>query len=822
MTMLRRASPAILALLASLSLLVAPPTATDVRAATPDLTITSDARYVVQPAEGRVRVTLQLTLRNRLQDTATTRFYFDRAFLAVLPESSGYRVSWEGSGTPTVRATSRTKDYTILRIDLPRPIYGGKSATYTLRFDLVDRGGTATRDLRVGDSLVSFPVWAYASDDTPGSTVTVTFPAGFTVDVAGGSIPAPKQDAEGRTVFRSGTLPKPLTFFAFLVGDRPGAYSERTITPAVGDSTASITIRAWPDDPAWDKRIGRLMERGLPVLADGVGLPWPNSEPLTVQEAVSRSTRGYAGLFDPTRRLVEVAYYASDFVVLHEAAHAWFNGSLLADRWANEAFASYYALEAAAALKIKASGETLTPEMADDRIALNAWGGVGREPTGVEDYAYAAALELANEVAARAGADGLRAVWADAATGEPAYPATGTPLQAAPVAVLAPPPDWRGLLDLLEANTDATYDDLWRTWVARDEDLPLLDARAAARLRYDEVLTEAGEWQLPAPVRAAMRAWQFEDARALLDQAADILEQRAIVDGAADAAGLTPPDALRIAFEGADGFEDAVDEAAAEIETIARYREAVASRPGEIDEITALGLWNESPDADLARAAAAFASGDLSGSARVGRSCGRRVGGSHRTGARPSDQPDRPWRGGPARDHPGTAVAHRSAAAAGLPAGASARFLTARDRLRCGLATLAATLAAPIVATGAGSNAGRRPRHGPSPGVEGTDGPEARSTVARDPVGRFGGRLLRASGEHPRARGARSGRDDGGLHPSARGLVRDRRGQEPARSCAGLGRSVGDEPRSARRRRHHRAEGDRAADPGTVSRVRAV
>ena len=56
-----------------------------------------------------------------------------------------------------------------------------------------------------------------------------------------------------------------------------------------------------------------------------------------------------------TRRAGEVAiaYYADDFVVLHEAAHAWFNGSLLADRWSNEAFASYYAAGGRGDLKLK-------------------------------------------------------------------------------------------------------------------------------------------------------------------------------------------------------------------------------------------------------------------------------------------------------------------------------------------------------------------------------------------------------------------------------------------------------------------------------------
>jgi hypothetical protein len=44
-------------------------------------------------------------------------------------------------------------------------------------------------------------------------------------------------------------------------------------------------------------------------------------------------------------------------------AHAWFDGGLLADRWANEGFASWYALDAAAKLKLKVAPAELTPEM---------------------------------------------------------------------------------------------------------------------------------------------------------------------------------------------------------------------------------------------------------------------------------------------------------------------------------------------------------------------------------------------------------------------------------------------------------------------------
>jgi hypothetical protein len=334
-------------------------------------------------------------------------------------------------------------------------------------------------------------------------------------------------------------------------------------------------------------------------------------------------------LFDPSEGLVEVAYYAEDDVVLHEAAHTWFNGGLLADRWANEAFASYYGLLAAEALGVAATADELTPELIEaGRIPLNAWGPIGRESTATEDYAYAATLELAQEVARRAGPEVLQQVWADAAAGVGAYqpPVAGvvgaratTSDGRAAAAVAEPetvdgPPDWRGLLDLLEAHDSDAYDDLWRTWVVREADLPLLDARRAARARYDEVVREAGAWDLPRPVRDGLRAWQFETVETLLADASAILAQRDAIDAAAADAGLRPPDSLETAFELSDGFITAGHEAAAELEAIDRFDAAAATQPAEPNPLQALGLWGETPEVTLAQARDLFAAGDLAGS----------------------------------------------------------------------------------------------------------------------------------------------------------------------------------------------------------------
>jgi hypothetical protein len=357
--------------------------------------------------------------------------------------------------------------------------------------------------------------------------------------------------------------------------------------------------------------VSQLLGASLPLLGTEIGLAWPDAAtPLTVQEAVSRSTGGYAGRYDPAAGLVEIAYYADDFVIFHEAAHAWFNGSLLADRWTNEAFASYYATRVAADLEHKIEADKLTDAMLAARIPLNGWGPVGSEDQAQEAYAYAASLTLAKAIAERAGDDGLRAVWTDAASGVGAYQPVGGDVE-----TVEGPPDWRGLLDLLEARTDATYDDLWRDWVARPTDLVLLDARSAARARYDEVVAAAGDWRLPEPVRDAMRAWRFDDATALLDSAQATLDARADLSAAADAAGLVAPDSLRLAFEDNDGFDDATAEVTAERAIIERYVAAVGLRPIDPSPLVALGLWGTTPESDLAVARDAFARGDLEAAA---------------------------------------------------------------------------------------------------------------------------------------------------------------------------------------------------------------
>ena len=575
-------------------------------AATPDLTITSNATYDVLPDEHRVAVEVHLTATNHLKDTITRKFYFRTAFLAVQPGTSGFALTG-GSGSPKVSIHQSTDTFTSLKLDFGANLAAGKSTKLTLSFDIRDSGGDPARAVRVSPSLVTFGAWAFATPSTPGSTVLVRMPAGYRVSIGRGPLDGPTTDATGEETWSSGRLDAPLDFVADVVADRDVTYAEKPVDVALKAGTAAVTVRSWPDDPAWADRVANLVTNALPVLEREIGLAWPVDGPLEVNEVLVRGSGGYAGVFDPADRRIDISYSASDAVVIHELAHAWFNGRLVADRWAAEAFASYYGDLTARELGLEIRPRD-APEPGASAIPLNAWGAGTTDPAS-ERYAYAAAQELAREIADRAGPDALRAVWDLAARGIGAYrpePGTEEPVAGAP--------DWRGLLDLRDDQTGKSFDDLWRRWVARPEDLAALNARLAARAAYQQTLDAAGSWHLPFTIRDSMRAWRFDAAVERMSTARSILGERSTLAAAAATVGLSLPDSLRTAFEGPDGLTAAASETASEQATVEMIAAAESARPatGFFDGlVVGVGLLFQDPTGQLGAAELAFQSGNV-------------------------------------------------------------------------------------------------------------------------------------------------------------------------------------------------------------------
>lgn len=567
--------------------------------------------YDVQPDANRVAVAVQLTAANHLKDTVTKRYFFRVGYLTVVPGASNFKITTTTkSAKPKVSAIATTATYTNLRIDFGANLAAGKTQALTITFEVRDPGGAPDRALRISHSLVSFSAWAVATPSTRGATVVVRFPEGYSVAVGRGPLAGPEPDGTGHDLWSSGPLDAPLDFVADISADRPTDYEETTRTVATSAGDATILLRAWPDDPAWRDRVGALIERALPILEREIGVPWPVDGPLAVREALVRSTGGYAGLFDPADRRIEIAYAATDGLVLHELAHAWFNGGLVAERWAAEGFAAYYAELAARELDVDPSVPPAPSQTDPAAIPLNAWRPTGTEQPASETWAYAASLELARQIAVRAGPDAMRAVWSNAARSIGAYQPEAGGAEPAPG-----PPDWRGLIDLVESGAGEDFADLWRQWVARPEDLPVLADRATARGYYLRSVGLAGDWYLPPVIRTAMRAWRFDIAREQLVAADGVVAQRDRLQAAATDANVTLPETLRDAFEGEAGLAAAAVEAQAEQATLDAIVAAGAARPTEHGAgerlIIGVGLLLVDPESSLAAARAELAAGDL-------------------------------------------------------------------------------------------------------------------------------------------------------------------------------------------------------------------
>ena len=388
------------------------------------------------------------------------------------------------------------------------------------------------------------------------------------------------------------------------------------------------------------------------------------------------------------------------------------------------------------------------------------------------------------------------------------------------------PPDWRGLLDLLESRTGTSFDDLWRTWVARDEDLPLLDARrrranALRRRRRPRPATGS----LPAPIRDAMRAWQFEDATALLDHAADVLDQRTAVEaGRGRRRASSRPTRCGPRSKATTGSTTRSPRPTPSSRRSRATRTPSRRDPPPATVFVTLGLWTRRPMRISSPHGTAFARGDLSASASAADEAAASLVGSRGPRARPAASACccsrsrllargfafvLPWvRGHASPPAPSGCMPTRSSndgAPDGRGDGSRSRLVRYTRR---------------HLGTGA---AGRRPGRARERSRSRLMGLQ-RARPSHEILSGDSADVYFARAEsHPRARG-----------PATRVVTMEVFARQRRACCAGSTRpgtcsatcwrsaTRRDATRGARRRRRDRAQGGRPPDPGALSPVRAV
>lgn len=579
-----------------------------VEAASEGLRIAVAATYRVDPPKAAVHVTLDATLTNQKPDTATTAYYYRSVSFGVPLEAVALKATSNGS---TLRlSTDKLESFRGVTIAYPN-LFHGKSRKIRLSYDLSSGKPRSDSRIRVGLSHAAFTAWAWGD---PGlGDVRIIMPPDFIATVrttptdAGAQLVA--SSVGGRTEYTVTHLEDPLGWYSSIEGSNREALTDVSIE-AAGEP---IVIHAWPEDTDWLSRVSKVLKDSLPDLKNSIGLPWPVKRDLQVSEVSSAEIDGYAGFFNSSFDQITISEDLDDLVIVHEASHAWFDGSLFQERWIAEGLADEYASRVLAADHPGTATEDPSPVDVTDKAAfdLNTWAPPDRVDStsaAYEQYGYDASWTVMRAIVADATVARMQDVF------KAADAQTLTYVGAGPAEPSGFVPDWRRFLDLVtDVGGSTMAEDLLERWALTPREDKELPARDAARTRYFALVASGDEWLPGILIRKPMSNWRFADAQTAMTEAETVLSGRDALRAATSELGLAMPGELEPAYESAaapddlTALETRIADWSAAAAAIRTARDDLAE---ERPPLVTLGLFDTDPRAGYEAALTAFAAGD--------------------------------------------------------------------------------------------------------------------------------------------------------------------------------------------------------------------
>ncbi|GBE24137.1 hypothetical protein BMS3Bbin02_00405 [bacterium BMS3Bbin02] len=594
----------LLAVVVVISVVVVAPA---VARASEGLHIDAVSTYEVVPDDARVFVTIEVEATNATPSTTkgnvTTRYFYEGFYLPLPPEAENVVALDEGREAQITFEDSEDGSFQVALVRFRSNLFYNRSRSVTVTYE-IPGGEPRSEDVtRVNAAFVAIALYAFG--DPENAEVRLLGLEDFEVTLDGSHLRL-ETDDEGREVRVDRNIVNPPEWFVWVnaLNNEGLVVTDRTF------ANQAVRIRAWPGDEEWFDSVSETLDIGLPALMDVIGLGWPVEDTLVVTQAIAPNLFGFGGWYFVDEDEIEIGESVDRAVVLHEASHAWFNGSLFTERWIGEGLAE----EVASIVLREVFDERQFPQaisrLDSNTVKLNAWEipGFRTELSDArEAYGYNASWSVIHDIAKEIGQDAVSDVLEYADSDRIAYVGRS---DAEP---WTDPDDWRRLLDLFEevgGSEKAT--DLFADFVVRTDEADDLEDRAKAREKYQAFQETTGR-QAPVLIRRSLSDWEFDDAIARMDDGLAVYESELALIARATAAGLNTQDVFSLDFEMTRGSFSAVSAAIGQYErALDALLESETALAAERSTAVQVGLWRgEDPGDFIAAARAAYERGDI-------------------------------------------------------------------------------------------------------------------------------------------------------------------------------------------------------------------
>lgn len=283
-----------------------------------DISTDISSSYKLEPEEGVVKVSKEITFHNYNSDTKYWRGYYSN-YNYYLPEAAMNIQVFDDEREMTFSVA--TEGYHVFYFN--KKVWYEESYTFHVTYELEANRNTASFSINeYGDNI----------------DVTVEVPSGFDTHLSRDDYEVEKRSYSSIYKFEKGQeWDKACTVSSVRSSPRMTLVE----TAHLDERDVDVTIRYWEGEEEWAQDIMQTTIEGLDLLEDKWGFAYPANYNITITQANITETGGYGG-YNEGRNGIWLLYTSNHGILIHELAHYWTRACNFDQLWMDEGYADLY------------------------------------------------------------------------------------------------------------------------------------------------------------------------------------------------------------------------------------------------------------------------------------------------------------------------------------------------------------------------------------------------------------------------------------------------------------------------------------------------